>query len=349
MSVAIAVSLNPFDIPANSVTHSVTHLEQGALEVSPSIGKEEAFSSKKYLAVAVVVAGVAVAVFFVCCSAGSVLFVVAAWYLWSALIIVVNRVADGTCLEKLIHRLHAVAIEVNSVVVAAGLFPLTFFRSHHAPQGDPQGVPILMVNGYLSFGSTWYYQKQRLVQSGFGPIYTMNIGSGRSIITYAKQIQEKIEQIQKETRRKEINLIGHSKGGLVSSYYATYLNDPLKTEVKNVITIGSPFAGTPLAYFGPGYDAKEMRSDSDFHGALRNKIKAHPEIRFSNIASVADGVVPLASALLGEDPSRQLVLKDMGHLGLVFSSRVADQICSWLKEEWRWRESNSRPQLMLHE
>jgi hypothetical protein len=86
-----------------------------------------------------------------------------------------------------------------------------------------------------------------------------------------------------------------------------------------------------LAYLGLGYDAYEMRPDSEFHQELRNKIREHPQIRFSHIASKADEVVPLSSALLGEDHSRQLVLKDIGHLGLVFSSRVGEQICAWLK------------------
>ncbi len=305
--------------------------QQRIVEVLPTIGKEEAFSSKKYFAIAFIIAAIAGAIFPVCFPASIVLFAVASWYLWSAVIIVANRVADGTCLEKPIHHLHAVAMEVNSGVAAAALFPLTLLKSHHAPQGNPQGRPILMVNGYLSFGSTWHYQKQRLVKAGFGPIYITNVGIGRSIVTYAKQIQEKVEQIQQETGRKDITLIGHSKGGLVSSYYATCLVDPAKTQVTDVITIGSPLAGTPLAYFGPGYDAYEMRSNSEFHQELRKKIKEHSQIRFSHIASVADEVVPLSSALLGEDRSRQLVLKDMGHLGLIFSSRVADQVCTWLK------------------
>ncbi|MDE3055850.1 MAG: alpha/beta hydrolase [Verrucomicrobiota bacterium] len=305
--------------------------ERQNVESLSILGKEEVFSSKKYFAAALVTAAIAAAIFPVCFPAAIGLFAVASWCLWSAVIIVANRATEDTCLEKPIHCLHAIAMEVNSVVAAAALFPLTLLKSHHAPQGNAQGRPILMVNGYLSFGSTWYYQKQRLVQAGLGPIYTMNVGSGRSIKTYAKQVQEKVEKIQTETGRKDIALIGHSKGGLVSAYYATCLADPEKTEVTDVITIASPLAGTSLAYFGPGYDAYEMKLGSEFHRELRNKIKEQAQIRFSHIASETDEVVPLSSALLVENRSRQLTLKDMGHLGLVFSSRVADQVCAWLK------------------
>ncbi len=292
--------------------------------------KEEGFSSKKYLAIALVVAAVAVVMINICLVASVVLFVAAAWYLWSAVIIEANRVAKGTRLEKLICQLHAAAMEVNSAVAAAALFPLTLFKSYHGPKGDPKGQPILMVNGYLSFGSTWHYQRERLAKAGLGPIYTINVGSGQSIKTYAKQIQEKVKQIQKETNRNDLVLIGHSKGGLVSSYYATHLADEAQTNITDVITIGSPLAGTPLAGFAPGSDAQEMKSNAEFHQKLRDQMKKHPKIRFSHIASESDAVVPVSSALLGEDRSRELVLKDLGHLGLIFSSRVADQIHLWL-------------------
>lgn len=327
--IKLNIPKGPTTPPADS-GKAVTH-PQRIVEVLPTIGKERAFSSKKYIENANVVAFIAAIILPCCFSASMVLFAIASWQLSSAVIIVANQEAEGTSLEKPIHRLHAMAMEVNSGIAAAAVFPLTFFKSHHAPQGGAGGRPILLINGYLSFGSTWHYQKQRLVKAGLGPIYTTNVGSGRSIKTYAKQIQEKVEQIQKETGRKDITLIGHSKGGLVSSYYATHLADKEKVKVADVITIGSPLAGTPLAYFGPGYDAYEMRSDSEFHESLRNKIQEHGEIRFSHIASEVDEVVPLSSALLGEDRSRQFVLKDMGHLSLVFSSRVADQICTWLE------------------
>ncbi len=292
--------------------------------------QESGFSALKYLGVALTISAIGAGILLVNSPAAIALFAVASWYLWSAAIIVINRAATDTCLATPIHRIYAMAMEVNSGIAAAALFPATCFSAYHNPQGDPNGRPILLVNGYLSFGSTWHYLRKELVKAELGPIYTMNIGSGRSIVTYAEQVQEKVAEIQQETGRKDLILIGHSKGGLVSSYYATHLATP-ETTISDVITIGSPLAGTPLACIGPGYDAQEMRSDSEFHRELRNKIEDFPLIRFSHIASESDEVVPLSSALLGEDSSRQFVLKDMGHLGLVFSSRVADRISTWLK------------------
>lgn len=306
-----------------SIQQEKTESVWGDIEV---IGKEEAFSSLRYFGIALVVAALAVSIFSVCFYAALSLFAVATWYLLSSVIILANDAAMGTSLEKPINRLHAMVMEVNSAIAKAASLPFTYY---HGPWGDPNGRPILMLNGYLSFGSTWYYQRQKLVDAGFGPIYTMNVGSGESIATYAQHVQEKVQEIQKATGRKDLSLICHSKGGLVGSYYATHLAD--LTEEIDIVTIGSPLSGTPAAYFGVGQDAYEMRPESGLHKKIREKIKEHPQIRYFNIASEVDSIVPFESALLEGDRSRKLVLKDLGHVGMVFSSRVANQICAWLK------------------
>lgn len=295
--------------------------------------QEEGFSSKKYFLVALAVGAVAAGIFSVCLPAAIALIAVASWYLWSATIIELNKIADGSCLEKPIHHLHAMAMEVNTAVACAALFPHTLLESYHTPKSRPDadGRPIFLINGYLSFGSTWDYLRDKLVDAKLGPVYTMNLGSGDSIENYAEKVKEKVDRIRKETGKNEIILIGHSRGGLISSYYATTLAEAAGIKVTDVITIGSPLAGTPLAYLGVGCtDAAQMRPNADFNVNLRQKIEEHSnDIRFYHIASEADAVVSVSSAILENHPHYKL--KDMGHLGLVFSSRVADQVCTWLK------------------
>ncbi len=297
----------------------------------PSEERGLASSPIRYFLIATAISAIAGAILPFCLPAALVLMVISAWFLWSATIIVANKTAVGTKMEGVIRHLHSVANEVNAGIASACLFPMTLLKSYHDPKGNREGRPILLVNGYLSFGSTWHYQRQRLIEEGFGPIYTMNIGSGKSIKTYAEHVRDRVKEIQKETGRYDLILVGHSKGGLVSSYFTNYLAREIQSEVTDVVTIGSPLAGTNLAYFGPGHDAAEMRTDSPFHKELRRRIDRNIATRFFHIASSTDEVVPSSSALIGTDPSRQLLLKDTGHLGLVYSSRVANQISQWLK------------------
>ncbi len=252
------------------------------------------------------------------------------WSLFSAAIIVLHRRTEGTRFEKAVRKIYASLLEVNAMPVKIFLLPLTFFGFIHRPIGSLKGRPILMLNGYLSFGSMWIFHKRKLAKAGLGPIYTMNIGSYRSITIYAQHVKAKLQEIQKETGRKDIILIGHSKGGLVSAFFATSLSEEIGADVTDIITIGSPLAGTPIAHFALGRDAKEMKLDSEFHVVLRNQINQCVRTRFYHIGSELDTIVPYKSALIGEKPEQQLFIKDTGHVALLFSSRVSDQICKWL-------------------
>ena len=287
----------------------------------------------KYLGAAILTDAVATALYFVCPPAAIPVTAVAVWLLCSSGVILANHLVQNShsLVAKTVRAAHAMMGEVNSSIACALLFPATLFPQFHKPQGNPNGRPILMVNGYLSFGSTWYYLRKRMIEAGFGPVYTMNIGSFNSIKEYATKLQSQVQKIQEETGRKDLALVCHSKGGLVGSYYATHLAPSDGAEVTDIVTLGSPLAGTPIAKLGLGEDAKEMHPNHQFNTQLREKMATHSQIRFFHLASEMDEVVPLESALLGQDPSRQKIYKDLGHLGLLFSSKVANQVCTWLK------------------
>jgi pimeloyl-ACP methyl ester carboxylesterase len=284
----------------------------------------------KYIATSLAVGALAAIIFAEWLPIAVGLIAISAWLMWSGIIILLNRAVDGKHYAKPIHQLHSVAMEFNSGIVAAVLFLFTHFKRYHKPKGNLAGRPILLVNGYLSFGSIWQYIRKELVKNGFGPIYTMNIGSGKSIMTYATEVQKKVKEIQIETGRNDIAFVGHSKGGLVSSFFAADLANETGAQVTDVVTIGSPLSGTPVAYIGIGRDAHEMRSDSEFHRYLRDRMELINTTRFFHAASETDEIVPHASSLIGKMAERHLLLKDTGHLSLVFSSRIADQVGKWL-------------------
>lgn len=298
--------------------------------------RDTATSAMRYLAVAVIVATVAGCLFMVCPPACFALLGLSGWLAWSATIIILNHAARDTCIAKPIHCLHTLTTEVNSIFFTIPLFPLTFFKCYHQPKENTgEGIPILMINGYLSFGSTWDFQARGLNGAKLGPVHTMNIGSGKSIRTYADEVAEKVDRICKEHGTDKIILVGHSKGGLVISHYTTALAQKRNVNVTAVITIGSPLQGTPVAHVGIGHDAGQMKPDSHFIQELTGlRTNYNGNTRFYHIASRTDEIVPFHSALPeNADEKRQLVLNDAGHLGLVFDSRVRRQLCRWVRLE----------------
>ncbi len=190
------------------------------------------------------------------------------------------------------------------------------------------GQPILLVHGYLYSSSIWFLFKKRLEALGFGPIYTIDLTPPFSpLAAYAKQLEKKAEQIQKETKKKELILIGHSMGGLVCALYATEFAPP--NTITDIITIASPFFGTSMADMGIGKNAKEMCLGSPTLREIREKIAESKGIRFFHIATKTDLVVIPSSSEIYPN-HRSHCFRDLGHMSLLFSKKVVDQVASWL-------------------
>ena len=225
--------------------------------------------------------------------------------------------------------------DISKAVEPMEFAPLTFFKCYHRPtENSGKGIPILMVNGYLSFGSTWDDQKKALEAARLGPIHTMNVGTGRSIRTYAEQVADKVDEICAKHRTNQVILVGHSKGGDVSAYCATRVLPGRNNgnRIAAVITIGSPLTGTPVAHLGLGYDARDMKPRSSFVQELTPLRTGAQDVDFYHIASKRDEIVPFRSAFPKDNTETEhFLLDDMGHLGLVFDRRVAKKLTQWIR------------------
>lgn len=245
-----------------------------------------------------------------------------------------NRIAFffDSPLSRFIHWIHALTFELLGILAVFVTFPIRYFWNDQKVSASGNGKPILLVHGYLNNGSVWFIQKRWLEAAGLGPIYTINLWHPFcSLHQYAKQVHQKAEQIAKDTKQKELILIGHSMGGLVSCLYAIQQAPP--QTVTDVITIGSPLAGTHMALLALGANAKEMRRESEIVKQVQTAIPHCTSTRFYHVATKVDQlIIPFQSALIGDRSEHQFILEDVGHVGLVYSKRVARCICHWLRK-----------------
>lgn len=226
-------------------------------------------------------------------------------------------------LARAIHWTHAMTFECLALL---GVVILRFIPERKKIFG--KGKPILLVHGYINHGSVWSFQKKWLIKRGLGPIYTINLRNPfHSIQDHAEKVKIKAQAITEETGRKDLILIGHSMGGLVSAWYATSLASP--GSATDVITIASPFAGTPMARIAFGPNAREMERGSKLLQQLQIAMANNRHIRFHHIATQSDQlVIPGDSAVLKEN--NHFILEDLGHASLLFSPCVTKKICEWL-------------------
>ena len=226
--------------------------------------------------------------------------------------------------------LYALVFEVVPVTVTFFLRPIGYLTNQELFVGAAKGRPILLIHGYLHDSSAWLLFKRRLSRWGFGPIYTINLGYPfRSICDYANQVAAKAEQIARQTGRKDLVLIGHSMGGLVSSWYATKIAPNPKD--LQIITIGSPLKGTYAAYIALGANGREMLPGSSFVQELSQAINMNANLQYYHIGSLSDQIIlPSSSALRGVNPEREYCVEDLGHMTLLFSPRVVKKVADWI-------------------
>ncbi len=208
--------------------------------------------------------------------------------------------------------------------------------------GDPRPAPsakrpILLIHGYLHNSSAWWMHKKILEKEGYGPIYTIDLGSPlKSIEQYSELVQRKLDKIAELHGRKDVTLIAHSMGGVVSSDFATRLTEDGR--VKDIITLGTPAQGTYAARvgvvgsFGCSKAAKDMLPNSKFMKRVTPLVENLVKTQIYNMTSGADEIIlPNRFAAFKSQPQeKRKHFKDMGHVQYLFSGRVADALLSRL-------------------
>lgn len=112
---------------------------------------------------------------------------------------------------------------------------------------DPSLKNVLLIHGSGANEVQWLLPTYLYLKDKFN-VYTIQLNNmpanpEESIQYYTDKIHTKVEQIRKEYPNNKTLLVGHSMGGLVA---ANYIKQYKPTEVKYIVTIGTPFKGAPL-------------------------------------------------------------------------------------------------------
>src|SRR5215211_8431473 len=179
-------------------------------------------------------------------------------------------------------------------------------------------LPVLLIHGYMADASVWNKWIDLLKKDGI-VVYPITFKESDdkcgSAAEHAKELSNIIGQIKDETGQNKVNIVGHSKGGLDAR---VYLANNTK-DVANLIMIGTPNAGSPLAQSSeictpavydlrPGAPATEVKMNAntkyytiagDWNPESGNcqLTPALPmeQSGFSNLPKPNDGMVPLSS------------------------------------------------------
>ncbi len=181
--------------------------------------------------------------------------------------------------------------------------------------------PVIVLHGYAMNRANFVLLASRLGKAGIGPIFGFEYWTFGRVAAAARQLGWFVDQVREATGSEQVDVIGHSMGGVVGMYYVTLAGGD--GTVANLVTLGSPLQGTDVS--APlGHAGRELVLGSKLMTRL---VTAPPatKTKVLSIWSKADNLVP--GAHQKPLPGTETILyDDLGHVALLGSRRVAGEI-----------------------
>jgi uncharacterized alpha/beta hydrolase family protein len=158
--------------------------------------------------------------------------------------------------KKFFLRIFVISIAASSLILinCASLFPLANAQpicANETITTSPQSttvLPVILIHGYNEGPLVWSTWENLLEDNGI-PFCTVEFSYDQcgSASDHANELGQIVEYVKSNTQQSHVNMVGHSKGGLDAR---VYLDTSGTADVANLIMIGTPNAGDPLANKG---------------------------------------------------------------------------------------------------
>ncbi|MEU6735606.1 esterase/lipase family protein [Streptomyces physcomitrii] len=232
------------------------------------------------------------------------------------------------------------------------------------PSGEHR-KPVVLVHGtFFNSGANWVALSPMLANAGYcvftfnygmHPLLSLNrVGGLKSVASSGEQMKAFVDKVLKATGAQEVDVVGHSQGGLVANYYLKRLGGADKVDVNIGLAPsnhGTTLSGlTTLAEklhllgfvnglfdFAGTQGVKDQIVDSDFQRELFADGDTVPGVRYVVVATTKDWVVtPYKNAFLQGAGVENITLQDQcpddpaSHIGLFNDSPTLQNVLNEL-------------------
>ncbi|MFI5677905.1 lipase family alpha/beta hydrolase [Streptomyces cellulosae] len=123
--------------------------------------------------------------------------------------------------------------------------------------------PVVLLHGFIDNRSVFVLLRRSLAQHGRQQIESLNYSPLTcDIRTAAALLGRHIEEICERTGSRQVDVVGHSLGGLIARYYVQRLGGDLR--VRTLVTLGTPHSGTRVAPLANAHPiVRQMRPGSE--------------------------------------------------------------------------------------
>ena len=240
----------------------------------------------------------------------------------------VGRIRPPSMLLALTELPRAIA-EWSSLAVTMGTLLAT------APRGD--GHPVLVLPGFMTSDASTRVLRRFLKALGYDA-HSWNLGRNlgpRAIGQQGEKLIERLREVHEMTGQK-VSLVGWSLGGVMARLLAKRAPDA----IRQVITLGSPFNGSPKS--SNVWRLYEYMSGTSVDGqhtqSMIADIAARPAVPATAIYTKGDGVVAWQTCREDESDLSESIEVHGSHCGLGVNPSVLSAVADRLAQKpgaWR--------------
>jgi triacylglycerol lipase len=205
-----------------------------------------------------------------------------------------------------------------------GRGPLPAARAHTAANARP----VLLVHGFGGGKSSWSVIARTLSARGLTVDAITYPPFGTSVENVAERLVVEVERTLSQTGAEQVHLVGHSLGGVVIAQ--AIAGGRLTGLVDTVVTLGSPFGGSPWARLLPfGAIVPALRENSP----LLRRLASAPipdDVRWVAFSAALDMIVPGVRSIPAQARVETITVSGVGHLGMLLNRQVVGRIAAAL-------------------
>lgn len=225
-------------------------------------------------------------------------------------------------------RVRALAFDLAILAGHLLLYP-TGLRQERPPVTPPPDLrghrPVLLLHGFIDNRSVFVLLRRSLLRHGRQHVEALNYSPLTCDLRAAAALLARhVEDVLARTGHSQVDIVGHSLGGLIARYYVQRLGGDVR--VHSLVTLGTPHSGTRIAPLLSAHPlVRQMCPDSEVITELRQPA---PECRtrFVSFWSDVDQLMIPAEVARIDHPDlifRNIRVSGVGHLALPVHSAVA--------------------------
>ncbi|MFF5369194.1 esterase/lipase family protein [Streptomyces sp. NPDC013187] len=250
-----------------------------------------------------------------------------------------ERLLPGRLAGISLALLKATALEIAILAGHLLLYPSGITQERRAPvpalpadgaaqlptQAKP---PVLLLHGFIDNRSVFVLLRRSLAQHGRQQIESLNYSPLTCDIRAAAELLgRRVEELCERTGARQIDIVGHSLGGLIARYYVQRLGGD--RHVRTLVTLGTPHSGTRVVPFANAHPiVRQMRPGSS---VLEELTAPAPACRthFVSFWSDLDHVMDPPETACIDHPdlmAQNVRVTGIGHLALPVHPAVANGV-----------------------